>query len=368
MNRRLKTALIVALPILTAGFLFYAWKSTPTAKLTVVSWPGTYGQAQGSAQMTAFAQVSGVYVRIAQYEGGTKEIATQVAQRQYDWDVVDMELPDAVAACRAGLLERLDIALPSAPDGTPAAADFHPGAIGPCWVASIVYSHLIGFDAARFRLDPPKTLADVFDPVKYPGKRAIAAASGKYTLEMALLADGVAPGDVYETLSSPAGVMRALRKLDSIKADILWLKPGEGAATALSEGRAAFALVLNNDIFEARGESRPLGGVWDGQLLGFDVFAIPRGDPRRALALDYIRFATSTKALGDLARWLPYGPARKSANAGIGKNPALDEMLTPYHPTAAGRLHNALTVDDAWWRLHGEDVDMLWQAWVKRAT
>lgn len=366
MNRPLKIALIAALPVLIVGTLFYAWKSTPTAKLTVVSWPGNYGQAQSSAQMNRFALASNVNVRIALYDGGLKEISEQVANRRYAWDVVDMELPDAIAACRAGLLERLDIELPKAPDGTPAAADFPPGALGPCWVASNIYSRIVGFDPARFRLDPPRTLADVFDTVKYPGRRAFPSASGQFVLELALLADGVAPSEVYETLSSPIGIMRALHKLDSIKNDILWLKPGESAADALSSGNAAFALLLNGDLFDAAEDGPPLAGIWDKQLLGFDVLVVPRGDPNRALALDYIRYATSTKVLGELASWLPYGPARQSARADIGPNPATGKMMTPYHPTAGTRMNGALTVDEEWWRLHGGDVDLLWQAWLRR--
>ena len=59
-----------------------------------------------------------------------KEIAAQVNAGQVQWDVVDLELEDAAAACREGLLERLDgIELPPGINGAGAQRDFVPGAI-----------------------------------------------------------------------------------------------------------------------------------------------------------------------------------------------------------------------------------------------
>ena len=41
-------------------------------------------------------------------------------------------------------------------------------------------------------------------------------------LEFALIADGVAPGDVYKVLATSEGVDRAFRKLDQLKPYIVW--------------------------------------------------------------------------------------------------------------------------------------------------
>ena len=45
------------------------------------------------------------------------------------WDVVDVELADALRACDEGLLETIDHSmLPASPDGVPATEDFIDGA------------------------------------------------------------------------------------------------------------------------------------------------------------------------------------------------------------------------------------------------
>jgi putative spermidine/putrescine transport system substrate-binding protein len=368
MKNRLLIAVLSVPIVLIAGFFFTVWKSSREPSLTVVTWTGTYGHAQKSAQMMPFARASGVNVRIAEYDGGTAEIAMAVAEKTYAWDVIDMELPDAVTACREGLLERIDLGrLPSAPDGTPAARDFLPGALGPCWVASIAYSRIVAFDPKRFDGAAPATLADFFDTKKFPGPRAISG-SAKYNLEMALLADGVPAKQVYAVLSTPDGIARALRKFDSIRESIVWLGEGDTPAKALADGRAVFAVMLNGDLFDAQIGGRDLGVIWDGQPVEFDVFVVPRGNPRKEMAFDYIRYATGTERLGALASWVPYGPARKSARALVGSNPDLKVAMAPFQPTTGARFASAFPINDEWWRSHGADAETLWRAWLAKKS
>ncbi len=109
-----------------------------------------------------FGDAKSYDVRIALYDGGLKELQQMVGRGQYAWDAVDLELPDAITACRQGLLEHVDAAqLPAGADGTPAAKDFVKNAIGSCWVGSVVYSQVMVFSQRRFSgSNVPKTAAD----------------------------------------------------------------------------------------------------------------------------------------------------------------------------------------------------------------
>ena len=92
------------------------------------------------------ARETDVDVRPAFWDGDLADVQAMVDKRQYKADVIDFELPKAVQACKDGLLEKIDPAiLPAGADGAPAARDFVPGAIGPCWVGSQVYSQVIVF-------------------------------------------------------------------------------------------------------------------------------------------------------------------------------------------------------------------------------
>lgn len=344
--------LLLLLPIAAAAVLIAAPKESGTP-LTVATWTGDYGLAQKSTQIFPFAAATGANVRAAVYDGGTDELARQTDAKADRWDVVDMELADAVRACRAGQIEPLP---------RPVDADAYlPGAIGPCWVATAVYSRVVAYDPKRFAAAPQR-LADVFDLGRFPGPRAFAD-TAKGTLEMALLADGVAPSDVYAVLSTPEGLKRAFAKLDRIKPALVWPEAGQSPLGLLTSGRVAFAAVLNGDLVDAARDGTPVAAIWDGQQYAFDVLAVVKDAPNRRLGEDYVRYATSARTQAALASWQPYGPSRLDARARIGRNPARKAAMTPYQPTTGSRMTHALAVDEIWWQEHGTAAEQAWLAW-----
>ncbi|HWA89075.1 MAG TPA: extracellular solute-binding protein [Rhizomicrobium sp.] len=357
MTRRPTLLTILLAPIVVAAF-GYMVLSRKAPTLTTVTWAGPYGRAQASALFQPFAQRTGIDLRIAQYDGGLE----QLRKGAPGWDVIDMELPDAIAACREGLLAKIDSSsLPVGAHGEPAASDFVPGALGPCWVGSVVYAQMIAYAPHRFDA-APTALADFFDTAKFPGPRALRSGA-KYNLELALLADGVAPGDVYKVLATPDGVARALAKLATIRGQIVWWSRSSEPAAMLADGRAAFATILNGDLADAAAHGNALGAIWDRQLYELDVFVIPDATPKRAMALDFVRFATSAPSLAGVASWVPYGPARRSALGLVGRNPETGTAMRPLLPTEPANFATAFAVDDAWWQAHGAEIAPRWAAW-----
>lgn len=367
MSMRMGIAAVILGAAVVLGALFYWFFLHKPPTITAVTWAGPYGRAQASALFVPYQQRTGINVRIAEYDGGLDELRKRVAAKQYDWDVIDMELPAAIAACREGLLEPVDATtLPAGANGEAAEADFVTNAIGPCWVGSVVYSQLIAYAPARFGSARPIALSDFFDTIRFPGPRALKGTRAKFNLELALLADGVAPKDVYRVLSNPQGVDLALRKLDTIRTSIVWWSHSSEPAAMLLDGRAAFAMMLNGDIFDAAIHHHDIGVIWDRQLYELDVFGIPKGNPSRAMAMDFVRFATSARSLASVANWVPYGPARRSAVRLVGKNPELDIPMRQFLPTDPEHFATAFAIDDAWWQAHGAEIATRWQAWRDR--
>jgi putative spermidine/putrescine transport system substrate-binding protein len=367
MSRRTKIAAVILGVAIVLGALFYRFFLMTPPSITAVTWSGAYGRAQASALFLPYQQRTGINVRIAEYDGGIAELRRRVMSKQYDWDVIDMELPDAIAACREGLLEPIDATtLQAGASGETPKTDFVANALGKCWVGSVVYSQLIAYSPTSFGNAHPIALKDFFDTARFPGPRALKGASAKFNLELALLADGIAPKNVYTTLSTPSGLDRAFRKLDTIRPSIVWWSRSSEPAAMLQDGRAVFATVLNGDVFDAAVHHHPLGTIWDGQLYELDVFGIPRGDPKREMAMDFVRFATSAPSLASVANWVPYGPARRSAIPLVGKNPELAIAMRPFLPTAPENFATAFAVNDEWWLGHGTEIAARWQAWRDR--
>jgi putative spermidine/putrescine transport system substrate-binding protein len=361
-RRTIFVALAIGIVLVLAALLY--WLTRPLPILTVATWSGPYGRAQANALFRPFGEDRRVDVRIALYDGGLAELRRMVAAGHADWDVMDMELPDAIAACREGLLEPIDSALlePGA-DGTPATRDFVANALGRCWVGSVVYSQVIAYSQTRFGDARPQAVADFFDLARFPGPRALRRGA-KFNLELALLADGVKPAEVYDELSTPKGIRRALAKLDSIRRSLVWWDNSADAVAMLNDGRAAFATALNGDVYDAAQHGNAVGVIWDRQLYELDVFGLPKRSSKGELALEFIRFATRSQSLAGVSDWVPFGPARLSALQFVGKNPELGTAMVLFLPTAKAHFASAFPVNDEWWQEHGADAQARWQAWL----
>ena len=333
-------------------------------KLTVVSWGGAYTKSQVEAYHKPFTAETGIPITNVDYNGGIAEVKAQVESGNVVWDVVDMEVGDALRACDEGLLEPLDPAsFPAAPDGTPAADDFYPEALTDCWATTIVFSTVFAYDDSKIGATKPTSIADFFDLQKFPGKRGLRKQNPKATLEMALLADGVAPDQIYAVLGTPEGLDRAFAKLDTIKSSVVWWEAGSQPVQLLADGEVAMTVVYNGRLFDAvTAENKPFVIVWDGQVMEYDAYVVVKGAPNKDTAMKFMHFATDTKQLAAQASWIAYAPARKSSLPLVGKNASNGVDMLPNLPTPdKGR---AITVDPQFWADHQDEINQRWAAWL----
>src|SRR6185295_17811667 len=186
--------------------------------LTVVSWGGAYQDAQREVYFKPF-MATGAKMVEESWDGGVGTLRTKVKGGNNNWDVVQVESDELLIGCEEGLYEKLDWTKPGGRD------KYLPDAVNDCGVGAIVYSFVLAYDGDKIKSDPPKNCADFFNLQKWPGKRSLRKGP-KTTLEIALLADGVAPKDVYKTLATEAGVERAFKKLDQIKGSMVWWEKG----------------------------------------------------------------------------------------------------------------------------------------------
>lgn len=335
--------------------------------ITVVSWGGAYTQSQIKAYHKPWEKMTGNKVNSEDYNGGLAEIKAQVEAGNVTWDLVDLELRDVVRGCDEGLLERIDPSiLAPAPDGTPAVEDFIEGALHECAVGTIVWSTVITYDATKFPGEKPKTIGDFFDTKKFPGRRALRKVPA-LNLEWALMADGVPTDKVYEVLDTPAGVDRAFAKLDTIKDDILWWEAGAQPPQMLADGEVVMASAYNGRIFNAQNlENMPFVIIWDGQIWDLDLYSIPKGTKKKELALEFLVYATDTQRNADQAKYISYGPVRKSSSPMVSTHAETGIDMKPHMPTAPENFKNALQNNFAWWADHSDELNERFNAWLAK--
>jgi putative spermidine/putrescine transport system substrate-binding protein len=330
--------------------------------LKIGTWAGAYGQAQERALFRPFVERHGYQVESVAYDGDYQALEAQADNPE--WSLVDLNGDAMKRACEEDRLEKLDTdVVEAAPDGTPLSQDFLPGAIHPCGIGSVAWSAVIVYDNRI--ATTPASIEDVFDTVKIPGKRLFPK-QPRYSLELALMADGVAPDQVYSVLQTPAGQDRAFAKLSSIKDDIVWWEKPSEVFGRIAEKDAVMGLGFNGRAFMAiMAAKQPLEILWDRQIYSYDYWAIPRGAPFQEAAKAFIRFATSPGPLSEQARWIPYGPARRSAAEQVGQHPELGLDMKPYLPTSEQNFVQALNFDGAFWRANEAALKERFAGWIE---
>ena len=363
-----------AMAVLGAAALVFtaacgAPRDTERPGVTFVSWGGAIARIFSEGILTPFSEETGVPVAMEDYNGGLAQIQAQVDAGSVHWDVVDLEMADAVRGCDAGLLEPIDLdMLPPAPDGTPARSDFHAELQGECAVGMLFYSTVYAYNDEFFPDEKPATMADFFDLGKFPGRRGMRRVP-HVNLEFALLADGVPPEDVYATLDTPEGLSRAFDKLETVRHEVVWWEAGAQPPQMLADGEVVMSTAYNGRIFNAQVlEDQPFVIVWDGQVLDFGVWGIVAGTPRREAALRFLAYATSASSMAAVVRRISYGPARRSAEPLITTHVATGAEMVPHLSTSPRNVARALRNDWAWWVDNQDELNERFSAWLARAN
>ena len=362
-----KLALAVAAATLMGG-------SAQALDLTVVSWGGAYTASQQKAYHDPYMKLN-PDIKIINDDSSSEALAklrAQIESGNLTWDLVDMVASDAITACDEGLVMEIDhdSMLARAPDGTPPSEDFFEGTLDigdtNCFIPQIVYSTTFGYRADVFGANPPTSIADVFDLEKFPGKRSLEKKPIN-NMEWALIADGVPAENVYEVLSTPKGVARAFAKLDTIKEHTIWWTQGAQPPQLLADREVVIASAYNGRLFNAIAvEKQPIAMMWDYQAFDLDGWVIPKGGKNTKAVLDYLEWATDTQRLADQAKYISYGPARKSSAPLVGKHAELGIDMKPHMPTDPANANNLLQFDYVWWADHRAEMDERFNAWLAR--
>ena len=334
--------------------------------ITVVSWGGAYTQSQIKAYHKPWMANTGNVINSEDYSGGLAEVRAQSEAGNVTWDLLDVTMSDAIAGCDEGIFEKIDAdsMLAAAPDGTPASQDFIEGSIGECFIPQIVYSTAWAYSKNAFPDGGPKNIADVFDLEKYPGKRALQK-SPLYNLEWALMADGVPVDEVYDVLATEEGVERAFAKLDTIKDSVVWWTAGAQPPQLMADGEVVVGTAYNGRWFSAIAEEKqPFEMIWYGQAMDLDGWAILKGGSKKDTVKDFLKFATDTQRLADQAKYISYGPARKSSAPLVGKHAELGIEMGPHMPTNPDNMEASFMTDFDFWADNKDELNERFQAWI----
>jgi putative spermidine/putrescine transport system substrate-binding protein len=326
--------------------------------LTVVNNGGSVGDAQREAFFKPFADAKGIEVAEDNFNQELAKIRSQVETGNVIWDVVSVTAINDATGCDEGLFEEIDWSMYLKPE------DFEGvGGFGKCGVPNNFVSGGMVYDGDKIPdSDAPMTWADFWNVEKWPGKRGLLYRA-EQTLEVALMADGVPPGEVMDVLSGPGGVDRAFKKLEELKPHIHWWKSGAESMQLVLSGEVAMTYGWNGRVATAnRSNARNLKIQFGaGHVSGSQYFAVMKGTEKKDLAIEFIQFSSRAPEQAEYARRISYAPANEQAYALM----SAEEKAT----LPSGHLHLAsFQSGDTYLQFWLENGDALLQRFVKFAA
>ncbi|TGR10534.1 ABC transporter substrate-binding protein [Mesorhizobium sp. M4B.F.Ca.ET.190.01.1.1] len=269
-------------------------RSADKPEQLVVSDPGgLLHDAYQIAYYDTFTAKTGIKI-VATPLAGLPKLKLMVESDAVDVDVIDMEPGEGAVASKQGYLDKIDWSLTDRSTLLPntATADT---------VSSTIAAQVLSWNTEAVGKDaPPSSWADLFDSKRYSGKRCLSKLAER-TLEIALLGDGVAVDKLY-----PLDVERALKKLDTIKSDIVWWDQGAQGAQLLVGGEASIGSCWNGRVYPVKKEGAPVDFTFNQAIFQAGVWVMPKGGKNEKWAQQFIANALLPENQAKMSKVIPY--------------------------------------------------------------
>ncbi len=302
--------------------------SSHAEPITVVSWGGTYGDAQDAALFNDASKNSGIEI-IRESGASMSKACLQVESGSVTWDLVVTGSGGAASAAEKGCLEKIDYSVVDV-------SNFYPNLYTDYCVGSDVFATVFSWNTDKYgepgSAGAPNSWTDFWDVEKFPGTRAYRANNVDGALEPALMADGVPADQVYEVLSTKEGMMRAINKIRELKPhiEVFW-DSGAQQAQLMKDGEVDMTTGWNGRFDNAKKDGATVGYTFNQALLDYDCFAMPKGAPNKDTAMKFLAEISKAEYQANLPFHITYGPTNKKAYDVTTASQELLESL-PSHP------------------------------------
>jgi putative spermidine/putrescine transport system substrate-binding protein len=307
------------------------------------SWGGAYQDAEKVSYCAPFEKATGAKV----VQDGPMNVAkfrAMASSGTPDWDVVDITGGFLEVAAKDGLLEKIDPKLVTL-------SRIEPRFVHDYGVGCIVWSYNLGYSTTAFPNGAPTTWADLFDLKKFPGKRTVLD-QPVASLEVALLADGVAPDKLY-----PLDVDRAFKKLDAIKGQTVFWSTNSQSQQLFVDREVVAGIILNGRVYDAAQKGAKIALSWEQNIQAVDYLVVPKGSKNRDAAMRLIDTMTVADNQAKVANLIAYSPTNIEAYKTI------DPKLEPWLCTTPENTKKGFIMSQLYWRDHLKVLTERWTAW-----
>ncbi len=340
---------VPAIALATPAVPAFALPPLPPHDLTIVTYGGEALESQEATYIGTWRTATGQPAVGTSY-AGTLADAKRGLQAGETWDVFDMEQADVQRGCEEGVLEPLDWSR------IPVRVDFMPSAIEECGIGNVVWSYVLAYKPSAFPR-PPVNWVDFWNVEGMPGKRGIRSIA-QWTLEIALMADGVPYNEVYTVLRTPQGVDRSFAKLDALKDHVVWWSAGAEPMQMMSAGEVTMTTAYNGRVSGAKKAGVEAEIIWNNVIYTINFWAVTRNTPNMDKVYSYLNHASQPHLMAKSPEYLPYGPSNLKAI------PLVKPELQAEMPTNPKNLKFAVLSDAAFWNRNGPELEARFARWL----
>lgn len=297
-------------------------------RIVFVSFGGSTQEAQDRTIVKPFSKETGIEV-ISTSGPDVAKLKAQVRTGNIEWDVVNLTGPQAVAAEREGLLEKIDYSIVDSSDMFLPKRDMTLP-----WYS---YGGGIAYDPKRHPEGKhPRDWAQFWDAKAFPGRRGLRTRPDE-TLELALLAEGVPAKQLY-----PLDVDRAFKALEKIKPHVTkWITETPQTISLVQNNEIDFVYTYSGRVEAAKRQGVSIDYVYENNLVTASFMCVPKGTKNKAAAMKLVNAFLRPDLQAAFCNAMSYTPVKRAAM----------QLLTPEVRAHQPNLDDPRTAvcDVEWW-------------------
>ncbi len=312
--------------------------------LVIATWGGTYQEAERAAWFKPFSDKYGIKI----IEDGpplNPKVVAMVESGKVTWDICDFATYRIDPLGLSGNLEEIDY---NVVDKSRLDDEF----VFKWGVGNCTYSTILAYREDMMKGDAPKTIADLWDLKRFPGKRALHD-EPIHNIPFALVALGTPKNQVYPLTDEK--IDKAFAKLDEIKDHAIWWTVGAQSPQLLANKEVVLAQAYSNRLDSLMAQGLPVKIVWDGAQTSGDGWSITKGAPNKDVAMLFIAWATLAENNYAISKYITMGPVNKDA---VDKVPADRRALLP-----SAYTDQQVLMDAKWWGPNFDRLAQRWKSW-----
>ncbi|MEY9981497.1 spermidine/putrescine-binding protein [Bradyrhizobium yuanmingense] len=276
---------MMAPAILRTTTAFAQEKLAGSGEVVVYSYGGSFTEGVRRHVYGPFTKATGIKVVDVVADLSEPQVKAMHQAGRIDWDIAYVQPQNYPTMQQAGMFEPVDYSLWD----EESLAGTSPRSRLKDAVSIFTVGMVLAYDRRSFPQTGPQNWTDFWNVQQFAGPRGLYGAEATRNMVSALLADGVAPKDIWPLTDDK--IDRALKKLTEIKPHITkWWTAGGEPIQLLTNREYAMTNAYDGRVLAAVRQGVPIKLVWDGVYVRPNYATILKGGPNTANAQKLIAF------------------------------------------------------------------------------